>query len=278
MRGLVLQALPVALLQLLFLAAPLGMTVVLTFQATRSYQLVWVWDGAIWENVFSKPHYWTVLLDTFVMSAICVVLCVVLAFPIAYAMVARLARYNTALSIAFGFSFLTDMTLKTFGLALFLDDRGAANYLGEWAGWGPVARGVLFTDTATMIGMVYNLLPFTIFTLYLSIAAIDRSLILAAYDAGAGKFRAFWEVTLPLSRPGLGAGAVLVFLLAMGTFLESKVLGGGKSPMMADLIRQTFETRVNWPLGAALSLVMMLASALVVLVFARVYQLRLGER
>jgi spermidine/putrescine transport system permease protein len=122
--------------------------------------------------------------------------------------------------------------------------------------------------------MVYNLLAFTIFTIYLSIANIDRSLILAAYDAGASKWRAFWEVTLPLSRPGIWTGAVLVFLLSVGVFLEPKVLGGGKSPMSAELIRQTFETRVNWPLGAALTIVLMAAAVFVILLFSRVYSLR----
>jgi ABC-type spermidine/putrescine transport system permease subunit I len=128
----------------------------------------------------------------------------------------------------------------------------------------------LFTDWATLLGMVYNLLPFAIFTIYLSIDNIDRSLILAAYDAGAGKFRAHWEVTLPLCKPGLWAGSVLIFLLGVGVFLEPKVLGGGKSPMSAELIRQTFETRVNWPLGAALTLVLMVAAVFVVLLFTRI--------
>jgi ABC-type spermidine/putrescine transport system permease subunit I len=122
--------------------------------------------------------------------------------------------------------------------------------------------------------MVYNLLAFTIFTIYLSIENIDRSLILAAYDAGASKWRAFWEVTLPLCRPGIWTGSLLVFLLSVGVFLEPKVLGGGKSPMSAELIRQTFETRVNWPLGAALTIVLMVAAIFTILLFNRVYNLR----
>ncbi len=134
--------------------------------------------------------------------------------------------------------------------------------------------GFLYTDWATLLGMVYNLLAFTIFTIYLSIENIDRSLILAAYDAGASRWRAFWEVTLPLCRPGIWTGAVLVFLLSVGVFLEPKVLGGGKSPMSAELIRQTFETRVNWPLGAALTIVLMAAAVFVILLFSRVYSLR----
>ena len=155
-----------------------------------------------------------------------------------------------------------------------LDKAGAGNYLLQAIGFPPGMISILFTDWATLLGMVYNLVPFTIFTLYLSLDLIDRSLVLAAYDAGASRWRAFWEITLPLCRPGIWAGSVLVFLLSVGVFLEPKVLGGGTSPMSADLIRQTFETRVNWPLGAALTLVLMLVSIFLILLFSRLYGMR----
>src|SRR4029078_12438120 len=96
---------------------------------------------------------------------------------------------------------------------------------------------LVYPDCAPFLRMVYSLLAFSIFTLYLSISNIDRSLILAAYDAGASRLRAHWEVTLPLFKPGIWAGSVLIFLLSAGSFLEPKVLGGGKSPMSAELIR-----------------------------------------
>jgi spermidine/putrescine transport system permease protein len=157
---------------------------------------------------------------------------------------------------------------------LFLDKKGAANYVLAGLGLPPETVAFLFTDWATLLGMVYNLLPFAIFTLYLSIDSIDRNLILAAYDAGASKWRAHWEVTLPLCKPGIWAGSVLIFLLGVGVFLEPKVLGGGTSPMSAELIRQTFETRVNWPLGAALTLVVMTVSVFVVLLFTRILNMK----
>ncbi len=119
--------------------------------------------------------------------------------------------------------------------------------------------------------MVYTLIPFTIFTLFLAIDNIDRSLLDAARDAGASRLRAFWEVTLPLSRPGIWAGSVLVFLYGVGAFLEPKVLGGGKSPMASELIRQTFEVRINWPLGAALTITLMVICIICVLLFSKLY-------
>ena len=267
-------ALPSVALQSLFFPAPLVMTVLLTFQETRSFMLQWAWSLKVWTDIFSKPHYWTVLWHTLWMSALCVALCILISLPVAYALATRLRSLSGHVKVLITFAFLTDVTLKTFGWVLFLDQKGAANFLLERIGFPPAMIGFLYTDWATLLGMVYNLLAFTIFTIYLSIENIDRSLILAAYDAGASKWRAFWEVTLPLCRPGIWTGAVLVFLLSVGVFLEPKVLGGGTSPMSAELIRQTFETRVNWPLGAALTIVLMVVAVFVILLFSRVYSVR----
>ena len=266
---LLVKALPSVVLQTACFLAPLVMTFMLTFQRTRNFQLKWTWDLSTWTNIFTTPHYWTILVHTLEMAVACVVLCVVLAFPIAYGLATRFKTFENEIKILITFSFITDATLKTFGWVLFLDKKGGANFLLAHLGFPPETVAFLFTDWATMLGMVYNLLAFMIFTIYISIDNIDRSLILAAYDAGAGKFRAHWEVTLPLCKPGIWAGSVLVFLLSVGVFLEPKVLGGGKSPMSAELIRQTFETRVNWPLGAALTLVLMVVAVFMVLLFTR---------
>ena len=267
---LLVKALPSVLLQTTCFLAPLLMTLVLTFQRTKDFQLQWTWSLATWAEIFSKPHYWTILGHTLFMAVLCVVVCIFLAFPVAYGLATRYKSYENEIKVLITFAFITDATLKTFGWVLFLDKKGGANFLLEFFGFPAEMVSFLFTDWATLLGMVYNLLPFAIFTLYLSIDNIDRSLILAANDAGAGKFRAHWEVTLPLCKPGIWAGSVLIFLLAVGVFLEPKVLGGGKSPMSAELIRQTFETRVNWPLGAALTLVLMTVAVFVVLLFTRV--------
>lgn len=271
---LFIKALPSVVLQTTCFLAPLLMTVILTFQRSRDFQLRWTWNLYTWAEIFSKPHYWTILAHTLVMAIICVVICIVLAFPVAYALATRFKTRENEIKTLITFAFITDATLKTFGWVLFLDKNGAANYLLAQLGLPPESVAFLFTDWATLLGMVYNLLPFAIFTIYLSVDNIDRSLILAAYDAGASKFRAHWEITLPLCKPGIWAGSVLIFLLGVGVFLEPKVLGGGKSPMSAELIRQTFETRVNWPLGAALTLLLMLVAVFIVLLTSRITGMR----
>jgi spermidine/putrescine transport system permease protein len=253
---------PLAVVMVAFFLVPLLMTAVLTFQTTQYYRLVWTWDLKIWTEVFSKPHYWTIMLRTVTMALICVVLTVLIAFPVAYALATRLKTFKTQIQILIIFAFLTDAVLKTFGWILILDKNGVANWLLMHVGFPSEMLNLLFTPTGTMIGMVYNLVAYPIFTIYLSLVRIDRDLVLAAYDAGASRIRTFFEVTLPLSRPGLYSGAVLVFVLSLGAFLEPKVLGGGTSPLASELIRQSFETRVNWPLGAALTMVLITIGAL----------------
>lgn len=273
---LLVKALPTVLLQTTCFLAPLVMTFLLTFQRTRNFQLTWTWDLWTWTEIFSKPHYWTILGHTLFMGVACVAICLVIAFPVAYGLATRFKAIENEIKVLITFAFITDATLKIYGWALFLDKNGAANYLLMEMGFPPDMVSFLYTDWATLLGMVYSLSAFAIFTIYLSISNIDRSLILAAYDAGAGKIRAHWEVTLPLCKPGIWAGSVLIFLLSVGAFLEPKVLGGGKSPMSAELIRQTFETRVNWPLGAALTLILMIVAVFVVLLFSRLLTLKRG--
>lgn len=253
--------LPIVLVFGAFFVVPLAMTAALSFQGTQYYRLVWTWDLKVWRDVFGQWHYWSIMGRTLGMALACTAISVALALPVAYALVTRLKRWADHVTLLIVFAFLTDAVLKTFGWVLFLDRSGVLNGVLDRLGFGPAALDILFSPGATLIGMVYNLLPYTIFTIALSMGRIDRDLVLAAYDAGASRLRAFAEVTLPLAAPGIVAGAVLVFVLSLGVFLEPKVMGGGTSPMAAELIRQTFETRVNWPLGAALTLVLIAIGA-----------------
>ncbi len=274
-RELITNALPVICVQLAFFIAPIAMVIILTFQTMKFFQLAWTWDFATWQDAFGHEHHWTILLHTLVMALICVILCLLTAFPVAYALATRLKAFENHIKVLIIFAFLTDLVLKTYGWVLFLDQYGALNWLLKSAHLvgADFDHKLVFTETGTMIGMVYNLLPFMIFTIYLSVLTIDRDLIQAAYDSGASKFRAFWEVTVPLCRPGIWAGSVLVFISSLGVYIEEKVIGGGTDPMMGQLIRHSFETRINWPLGAALTVVLMVTAAVIVLAFNRMYRL-----
>lgn len=260
--GVLLNSLPLLTLLTLFFVGPILLTVLLTFQEMQFYRLTWTWSLKAWSDVFSKYSYWIVIGRTVSMAFLSTFLCILIAYPAAYALATRLKNYSNHIQILIIFSFLTDAVLKTFGWVLVLDRSGIGNWILQHLGLGDGVLDFLFSPRATLLGVVYNLSVYPLFTIYLSLKRIDRDLVLAAYDAGASKWQTFREVTFPLSLPGVYAGAVLVFVLTLGTFLESKVLGGGKSPLASELIRQTFETRVNWPLGAALTVVLVVIAAI----------------
>lgn len=257
-RQILLYLAPAGSWQLAFYGVPIALLLLLTFRVSENFRVSWVWSLDTWITVFSAVHVWSALLRTLVMSVFAVVCCFALAFPVAYVMVTRLRAYDAHIKLAILFAFLSDMVLKTYGWVLFLDQEGILNWTLRALGVVPADfdTGLVFTSIATLLGIVANLLPFMIFTIYLSLSALDRDLRLAAYDSGASRLRAFRDITLPLCLPGVLAGDAFVFILSMGSLVEERVLGGGKSPMMGTLIRQTFETRVNWPLGAALTVVL----------------------
>jgi spermidine/putrescine transport system permease protein len=276
-RELIATAAPAALVQVVFFVVPVVMLIILTFQSSVYFQLVWTWDISTWDKALGKTHHWTVLSHTLAMAVTSVTLCLLIAFPVAYALATRLRTFENHIKILIIFAFLTDLVLKAYGWVLFLDQHGLLNWLLKSAALvGPgFDHKVVFTPMATMIGMVYNLLPYMIFTIYLSVLGIDRNLIQAAYDCGASKFRAFWEITLPLCRPGIWAGTVLVFVLSLGALIEEKVIGGGMDPVMGELIYQNFGTRINWALGAALTVLLMAVATVIVVAFSRMYRLNI---
>ena len=184
---LALNTLPIVLLQAAFFLVPLVMTIVLSFQFTEYFRLVWSWDFATWTDIFSRWYYWGILLHTLALAAGTVGLCLLIGFPVAYAVATRLKAIDNHIKVLIIFAFLTDTVLKVYGWALFLGKSGPLNWFLEFVGFGAEASNLLFTPWATLLGMVYNLLPFTIFTIYLSLIDIKRSLLHAAYDAGASQ-------------------------------------------------------------------------------------------
>jgi spermidine/putrescine transport system permease protein len=262
--------LPAILLQAFCLLAPFALAIALTFQTSSDFVLHWTWNLDTWREALAKTHHWSVLGRTLAMALACTIVCVAVSTPVAYVLATCAERLATRLKVLIAFAALTDATLKTYGWVLFLDKGGPLDSLLQQLGLPPGAVDLLFTGSATLIGMVYSVLPICIFAIYLAFDAVDRTLLLAARDAGAGRLRTFYEIMLPLGKPGLCIGAALAFILSTGAFLEPRILGGGRSPMMAELIRQTFETRINWPLGAALTVVLIVGAAFAFLVLSRV--------
>lgn len=170
--------------------------------------------------------------------------------------------------------FWTNSLVRIYGWMILLRSQGVVNALLIALGVIDTPLKLLYNFGAVLVGMVYALLPFMILSVYNSISKLDPSLTEAARDLGAGKWRAFWSVTVPMTRAGIMAGCVLVFIPSVGLFFISDLLGGAKTMLLGNLIKNELLTARNWPMGAALSVVMMAATLLVI----GLYQKLSGEK
>ena len=215
------------------------------------------------------PAYWRTLW----IAVLTTVACIVLSYPVAYYMALRApARWKPVLLVLTVIPFWTSFLIRTYAWIVLLRSEGVINSALIHAGIINEPFGLLYNDFSVMIGQVYGELPFMILPIFVALEHLDRRLLEAAQDLGANRFWTFARVTLPLSRPGLIAGSVLVFIPSLGAFVTPDLLGGAKSAMIGTLIQNQF-TLLNQPFGSALSIVLGIAVLLLLAI-----ALRLGLR
>jgi spermidine/putrescine transport system permease protein len=163
--------------------------------------------------------------------------------------------------------FWTSFLVRMYAWIFLLRNEGLLNHL--LTGLGLPALPLLYNDAAVLLGQVYGELPFMILPLYASLERLDRSLLEAAADLGAGPARALWRVTLPLSRPGIVAGCVLVFIPSLGAYLAPDLLGGARTVFVGNLVQAQFAVARDVPFGAAVSFLLTLLVLLLLVVFRR---------
>jgi len=242
----------------LFLA-PLLVVVIVSFATRGAYgKVIYEFTLRNYLRAFDPlyiPAYWRSLW----IAVSTTLLCIVVSFPAAYyiALRARPDRKRLLLVLTV-IPFWTSFLIRTFAWILLLRSEGVINSVLIGAHLVSNPLRLLYTDFAVLLGQVYGELPFMILPIYVALERLDRRLLEAAEDLGANRFWTFIKVTLPLSRPGLIAGSVLVFIPSLGAFITPDLLGGAKSIMIGNLIQNQF-TQLNNPFGSALSLILMLS-------------------
>lgn len=216
---------------------------------------------------FFEPLYLQVLLRTAFWAALATALCLLLGYPVAWAMAQ--SRRRGLLLFLVVLPFWTSFLVRTFAMIFLLRDTGLIN--GALLGLGIVDRPIalLYTPFAVLLGLVYGFLPFMILPIYASLEKLDPSLLEAAEMLGARPRDRFFQVILPLSMPGVVAGSLLVFIPALGSFVTSDLLGGAKQAMIGNLVQNQFTIARNWPFGSAASFILMFLVLVVVLVARR---------
>jgi spermidine/putrescine transport system permease protein len=218
---------------------------------------------------FVNPVYLTILRRTFGVATACTLLCALLGYPVAYT-IARSGRWKSLLLFLVVLPFWTSFLVRTFAMIFLMRDTGLINNWLVRLGLIHEPLIMLYTPFAVLVGLVYSYLPFMILPVYASLEKLDPALLEAAELLGARPLERFRRVTLPLSRPGLVAGCLLVFIPALGSFLTSDLLGGAKEMLIGNLVQNQFTTARNWPFGSAASAVVMALVLGAVLVYFRV--------
>jgi spermidine/putrescine transport system permease protein len=270
-------------LLVIFLAAsgPLLIVLVYSFLTPGPYGDV-VWKPSIdgWVSVFMQRDIFddtltiadahvTIFWRSIRLALMTTVATLILGFPTAYFIATRPENRRDLWLFLITIPFWTNLLIRTFAMLQIIRNEGILNLLLLRLGIVDKPLQILYTDVAIMLGMVYVYLPLMVLPVYASMEKLDFRLLEAAYDLYATRLAVLRRVIVPLVKPGVIAGSILVFIPAVGAYVTPSVLGGGKNMMLANLIELQFGQGRNWPLGAALSISVMAIVMAALLVYVR---------
>ena len=233
-----------------------------------------------------QPLYLGIFFKSMLMAAACTVICLIAGFPVALAITFAPDKAKAWLLLAVMLPFWTNLLIRTYALIAVLRNEGYINLTLGWV-WKQVGLvlnvppfvplEMLHNNPAVLFGLVYVHLPFMVLPLYAALDRLDRSLIEASLDLGAGHFRTMMLVVVPLALPGILSGVLITFIPALGAYLTPDLLGGPDSQMIANVIERQFKRANDWPFGAALSFLLLYLTFVMVAVQALI-QRRRGAR
>ncbi len=221
-----------------------------------------------WHKTLTDRFYRDILFNTLKIAAITTVICALMGYPAAY-FIARSRGNKMVLLLLLMLPFWISYIIRTMSWINILGTSGALNSLLLSLGIINEPVQMLYNEATVILGLVHFLLPFMVLNVYVSLEGIDTNLEDAANSLGATRWQAFTQVTLPLSLPGLAAGGLLCFVLGAGTYITPVILGGPRDAMFANLVFEAIITQLNWPLGSALSLLLLIVLGLLVAVYNR---------
>lgn len=216
-----------------------------------------------------KPVFLHIFWRSFYVSLITTVCCLLIGYPFAY-LLAKLPEKLRLIGLFFIIiPFWTSSLIRTYAIITVLKTKGLLNSALLFLGVIHHPIDLLYTSTASQIGLVYTLLPFMVLPIFVQLEKFDWRIVDAARDLGASKWRCFWHIVIPLSVPGILSGVLLVILPAMTLFYIPDILGGAKSMLLGNLIQSEFLKLINWPLGSAISIILALFMGGLLLIYQK---------
>lgn len=260
---------------------PMFIVLVYSFLAPGSYGDVrWQFSTDAWFSVFLQRDIFddtlsiadahlSIFLRSARLSLATTVLALLLGFPTAYFIATRPQRTRALWLFLITIPFWTNLLIRTFAVQEVIRNEGILNTFLIRIGLISSPIQIMFTDTAIMIGMVYVYLPLMVLPLYASMEKLDLRLLEAGYDLYATKLKVLWHIIVPLVKPGIIAGCILVFIPSLGAYVTPRLLGGGRNMMLGNLIELQFGQGRNWPLGAALALLLLVIVMGALIIYVR---------
>jgi spermidine/putrescine transport system permease protein len=217
---------------------------------------------------FADAHL-TIFWRSVRLSLITTVLTLIFGFPTAYFIATRPRETREVWVFLVTIPFWTNLLIRTFAMQEVIRNEGIINTVLVGLGIIDHPLQIIYTDIAILFGMVYVYLPLMVLPLYASMEKLDFRLVEAGYDLYAGRLQVLWRIIIPLVKPGIIAGSILVFIPSLGAYVIPRVLGGGKNMMLGNLIELQFGAGRNWPLGAAISITLMVVVMIALLFYVR---------
>jgi spermidine/putrescine transport system permease protein len=270
-------------LAIIFLASigPLLVVVIYSFLEPGPYgDVKWQFSTDAWISVFLERDIFddtlgvadahlSIFLRSVWLSFATTILTLIFGFPTAYFIATRSEKTQALWLFLITIPFWTNLLIRTFAVQEVIRNEGLLNSFLVWSGIVSAPVQILYTDLAIAIGMIYVYLPLMVLPLYASMEKLDFRLVEAGYDLYATRFKVLTRIIVPLVKPGIIAGSILVFIPSLGAYVTPRVLGGGKQMMLGNLIELQFGAGRNWPLGAALAITLTVIVTIALLFYVR---------
>lgn len=262
-------SLPLTIVFLTLVLAPLALTLLLSFSQYDFAKGI--------QPGYTVAHYWSIVTDdyflkifwrTFWIAGLTTLFCILIGAPEAYVLSRMKKPWRSIFLLVVLSPLLVSLVVRAFGWSMLLGPHGAVGSVAAALGFGPL----LYTPTAIIIALVHVMLPFMVIPVWTSLQKLDPTVEQAAYSLNASRFQTLFKVVMPQAMPGILSGSLIVFGLSASSFAIPALLGGRRLKMVATIVYDEFMTELNWPLGAAIAILLLIANVIIMLAYNRVVE------
>ena len=260
---------PVSLWMILFVTLPMLYIIYISFMSRGVFgDVVYEFSLESYKTLLDTT-YFKVIVKSIKAAAITTLLCLLIGYPFAYYIAKKPKEVASKLIMLIMIPFWTNSLMRLNSWLLLFQTSGPVNSFLQRAGFVDAPISFIYTDGLVLLGLITSMLPFAVLPMYSSIEKLSKSLLEASADLGASKATTFFRITLPLTFPGIFSAIILVFIPSLGIYTVTDMLGGGKVLYIGNIIKNQFGSIRNWPLGAALAVLLILITGLLIFIYTR---------